>query len=174
MQYLRIKLVILLIITFSLFTTYFNEFVSIGIFNMKHREVSTLQWYSNNTSNENIIFSEFGWGYVIDYYDYPFDDKDEALLYNGSIYILPSEIDLFPPKNHINGSGINLLRELKEKYNSDVYIIFENDYVIDKGFELFGHLTSEETEEYYTLNYLNKICSSKTENGIEIPLFWVI
>ncbi len=173
-QFLHIKLVILLVITFSLFTTYFNEFVSIEIFNMKHREVSTLQWYSNNTSNENIIFSEFGWGYVIDYYDYPFYDKDEALLYNGSIYILPSKIDLFPPKNHINESGINLLRYFKEKYNSDVYLIFENDYVIDKGFNLFGHLTPEETEEYYTLNYLNKICSSKTENGIEVPLFWVI
>ncbi len=174
MQFLRIKLVILLIIIFSLFTTYFNEFVSIEIFNMKNREVNTLQWYSNNTSNENIIFSEFGWRYVIDYYDYPFYDKDEALLYNGSIYILATEIDLFPPKNHINESGINLLREFKEKYNSDVYIIFENDYIIDRGFELFGRLTSEETEEYYTLNYLNKICSSKTEDGIEVPLYWVI
>ena len=173
-QFLRIKLVILLIITFSLFTTYINESVSIEIFNMKHREVSTLQWYSNNTSNQNVVFSEFGWGYVIDYYDYPFDDKNKTLLYNGSVYILATGIDLFPPNNHINESGVNLLREFKEKYNSDVYIIFENDYVIDRGFELFGRLTTEETEEYYNLNYLNKICSSKTENGIEIPLYWVI
>jgi len=141
---------------------------------MKNREVSTLQWYSNNTSNQNVVFSEFGWGYVIDYYDYPFDDEYKAFLYNGSIYILAREVDFFPPNNHINESGINLLREFKEKYDSDVYIIFENDYIIDRGFELFGRLTPEETEEYYNLDYLNKICSSKTEDGIEIPLYWVI
>lgn len=173
-RFLHIKLVILLIITFSLFTTYINESVSIDIFNMKNREVSTLQWYSNNTSNQNVVFSEFGWGYVIDYYDYPFDDEYKAFLYNGSIYILATEVDFFPPNNHINESGINLLREFKEKYDSDVYIIFENDYIIDRGFELFGRLTPEETEEYYNLDYLNKICSSKTEDGIEIPLYWVI
>ena len=52
--------------------------------------------------------------------------------------------------------------------------VFENDYVIDRGFELFGRLTPEETERYHNLHYLNKICSSKTENGIEVPLYWVI
>ncbi|MFX1569673.1 MAG: hypothetical protein ACFFCV_15035 [Promethearchaeota archaeon] len=173
-QTLRIKFVILLIITFSLFTTYFNEFVSIEIFNTKHREVSSLQWYSTYTSNENIVLTEFGWGYIIDYYDYPFDNRDELLIYNESVYILPSKIDLFPPNNHINESGVNLLKYYKKKYDTDVYIIFENDYVIDRGFELFGRLTPEETESYYNLNYLNKICSSKTESGIEIPLYWVI
>jgi exonuclease III len=141
---------------------------------MYNREVSTLQWYSNYTSNENVVFSEFGWAYVIEYYDYPFDDKDEALLYNGSIYILPTDIDLFPPNNHITENGTNLLREYKKKYNSDVYIIFENDYIIDKGFELIGRLTPEETEQYYTLDYLNKICSSRSKTGIEVPLYWVI
>lgn len=173
-QSVRIKLFILLTIAFSLFITYFNEFVSIEIFNTKNREVSTLQWYSNNTHNQNVVFSEFGWGYVINYYDYPFNDKDGALLYNENIYIIPTEIDLFPPANHINESGINLLKELKNKYKTDVYIIFENDYIIDRGFELFGRLTQEETEQYYNLDYLNKICSSKVEDGTEIPLYWVI
>ncbi len=173
-QFLRVKLIIFIIITFSLFTTYFYESISIEIFNTKRREVNTLQWYSNNTSNENVIFSEFGWGYVIEYYNFPFDDKDKALLYNQSIYIIATQIDLFPPDNHINESGVNLLRQFKEDYKSDVYIIFENDYIIDKGFELFGRLTPEETEEYYNLSYLNKICSSKTEDGLEIPLYWVI
>ena len=171
---IRIKLVILLIITFSLFTTYFNESVSIEIFNTKHREVSSLQWYSTYTSNKNIVLTEFGWGYIIDYYDYPFEDRDELLIYNESIYIFPSEVDLFSPKNHINESGVNLLKYYKEKYDTDVYIVFENDYVIDRGFELFGRLTPEETESYYNLNYLNKICSSKTESGIEVPIYWVI
>ena len=173
-QSLRIKLIILSIIIFSLFTTYFNESVSIEIFNMKNREVNTLQWYSDNTYNQNVVLSEFGWRYVVIFYDYPFDDLENVYFYNESIYILPTKIDLFPPDNHINESGINILKEYKKEYNTDVYIIFENDYIIDKGFELFGCLTREETEQYYNLNYLNKICSSKTEDHIEVPLYWVI
>jgi hypothetical protein len=173
-QSLRFKLIILIIITFSLFTTYFNEAISIDIFDMKNREVSTLQWYSNNTLNENVVLSEFGWGYVIEYYDYPFDDKDKALQYNGSIFIIPTEIDLFPPDNHIDENGTNILKEYKKEYNSDVYIIFENEYVIDRGFELFGRLTPDEIEKYYTLDYLNKIYSSRSENGVDVPLYWVI
>ena len=133
-QLIRIKLVILLIITFSLFTTYFYESVNIEIFNTKHREVSSLQWYSTYTSNENIVLSEFGWGYVIDYYDYPFENGDELLIYNESIYILPSEIDLFPPNNHINESGVNFLKYYKEKYETNVYIIFEKSYCFNNSF----------------------------------------
>lgn len=171
---IRLKLFILGIITFSLFTTYFNESSSFEIFTMKKREVSTLQWYSNNTSNNNIVLAEFGWNYVINYYDYPFDNITKALLYNKSISIIARVEDLFPPDNHINESGVNKLREIKKKYNSEMYIIFEDDYIIDKGFELFGRLTPEQSEEYYNLVYLNKICSSKTEDNREIPLFWVI
>ncbi len=171
---IRLKLFILGIITFSLFTTYFNESSSFEIFTMKKREVSTLQWYSNNTSNNNIVLAEFGWNYVINYYDYPFDNITKALLYNKSISIIARVEDLFPPDNHINESGVNKLREIKKKYDSEMYIIFEDDYIIDKGFELFGRLTPEQSEEYYNLVYLNKICSSKTEDNREIPLFWVI
>jgi hypothetical protein len=173
-QTLRMKLIILCVIIFSLFTTYFYELRSFEIFNLKKREVSVIQWYTNNTSNTSVILTEFGWGYVINYYDYPFYDINEALVYNENIYIYPAQLDLFPPHNHINESGINILREIKEEYDSDVYIIFEADYIIGTGFDLFGQLTFEEIENYYSLDYLNKICSSKTENRKEIPLFWVI
>ena len=47
-------------------------------------------------------------------------------------------------------------------------------YIINKGFELFGKLSQDELEEYYDLDYLDKICSSKTEGGGETPMFWVI
>ncbi|MFX0141784.1 MAG: hypothetical protein ACFFDN_49560, partial [Candidatus Hodarchaeota archaeon] len=164
-QSLRMKLVILFIIIFSLFTTNFYQSVSFEVFILKKREISTIQWYTNNTSRQNVILTEFGWSYVFNYYDYPFNNKNEASLYNESIYILTAEIDLFPPGNHINESGVNILKEIKDEYNTDVYIIFDGDYVIGKGFELFGSLTPEETEEYYNLDYLNKICSSKPENG---------
>ncbi|MHA2393142.1 MAG: hypothetical protein ACXAEX_14475 [Promethearchaeota archaeon] len=173
-QFLKMKVIILFIITFSLLTTYLNESVSHDVFNLKKKEVNTMLWYTNNTSNSNVILTEFGWGYIFNYYDYPFYDKDEAFLYNENIYILTAVSNLFPPDNHINGSGVNLLRKIKREYNSEVYLIFEDDYVINRGFELFGRLTSEERETYYNLIYLNKVCSSKTENGEDIPLFWVI
>ncbi|MFW9827347.1 MAG: hypothetical protein ACFFEY_07150 [Candidatus Thorarchaeota archaeon] len=173
-QSLRMKIFTLSIIIFSLFTTYFYELRSFDIFNLKKREVSVIQWYTNNTYNTSVILTEFGWGYVFNYYDYPFYDINEALVYNENIYIYPAQIDLFPPSNHINESGINILQEIKVDYSSDVYILFEADYIIGSGFNLFGQLTSEEIENYYSFEYLNKICSSKTENGNEIPLFWVI
>ena len=57
---------------------------------------------------------------------------------------------------------------------TDVYIMFSDTYIINKGFELFGKLSHEELETYYSLDYLDKICSSKTEGGWETPIFWVI
>ncbi len=173
-QFRWIKIVLLATIIFSLFTTYYNESVSHDIFNLKKSEVNTMQWYDTYTSNRNVILTEFGWGYVFNYYDFPFNDKNEAFYYNANIYILTALTDLFPPSSHINESGVNILREIKEKYNTDVYIIFEGDYVINRGFELFGGLTPKENEEYYSLSYLNKICSSTTKNGENIPLYWVI
>ncbi|MFW9785398.1 MAG: hypothetical protein ACFFFB_24165, partial [Candidatus Heimdallarchaeota archaeon] len=173
-QLTKMKVVILFIITFSLFTTYFNESVSHDVFNLKKREVNIINWYTNYTSNQSVILTEFGWGYIFNYYDYPFYNKTDIILYNGNIYISANTINLFPPDNHINGTGVNLLKKIKDDYNSDVYIIFEDDYVINNGLELFGRLTKEERELYYNLFYINKICSSKTERGEEIPLFWVI
>ena len=55
-----------------------------------------------------------------------------------------------------------------------MYLIFADDYIINKGFELFGQLTKEESEQYYRLGYLNKIYSARTESGKETPLFWII
>ncbi|MFW9773339.1 MAG: hypothetical protein ACFFEO_14415 [Candidatus Thorarchaeota archaeon] len=173
-QLTKMKVIILFIITFSLFTTYFNESVSHDVFNLKKREVNIINWHTNYTSNQSVILTEFGWGYIFNYYDYPFYNKTDMILYNGNIYISANTINLFPPDNHINGTGVNLLKKIKNDYNSDLYIIFEDDYVINNGLELFGRLTQEERELYYDLFYINKICSSKTESGEEIPLFWVI
>ncbi|MFX1470132.1 MAG: hypothetical protein ACFFB8_15885 [Promethearchaeota archaeon] len=168
------KFVILFILIFSLFTTYFYESMAFEIFIMKERDVSPIQWYSNRTIHKNVIITEVGWSHAFKYYGYPFDNKTEALLYNENLYFLKYHIDLFPPSNHFNESGINLLKEIKKEYNTDVYIIFADDYIINKGFELFGQLTNEELEQYYKLNYINKVCSAKSINGKETPLFWII
>ncbi|MFX1409377.1 MAG: hypothetical protein ACFFA6_03430 [Promethearchaeota archaeon] len=170
----KIKIVIIFIIVSSLFTTYFYESIAFEVFTIKERDISTIKWYSNYTSNRNVIISEFGWSHAFKYFDFPFDDREAVLLYNGTDYFLKYDVDLFPPENHINESGVNILKEIKKEYNTDVYIIFADEYIINKGFELFGHLTKEQEEQYYSLDYLNKICSSRTKNGEETPIYWVI
>ena len=171
---IKLKILIISIVCFSLFSTYFYESFAYEVFNLKRRDVSNIRWYSRYTSDRNVIISEFGWKHVFKYYDFPFDNRSEALLYNETDIFLKYDIDLFPPENHFYENGTNILQEIKREYNTDVYITFDGIYIINKGFELFGQLTEEEQEIYYTLDYLNKICSSMAENGDETPTFWVI
>lgn len=169
----QMKFLILFIITFSLLTSYFYQSVSFEVFTLKRRDISSINWYSNNTSDKNVLITEFGWNNVFKYYSYN-SDTNGTLAYEGNFYNLKYEIDLFPPENHFDQNGTNILTQIKEDYNTDVYLLFAESYIINKGFELFGQLSQDELEEYYTLNYLNKICSSKTEGGAETPIFWVI
>ena len=171
---LKMKAVILSIIIFSLFTTFISESTSFKVFTLNRRDTSLIQWYSENTQNKNVIITEFGWTHAFKYFYYPFENKTAAFQYEENFYFLKSETDLFPPSNHINESGINLLKEIKKEYNTEVYLTFVDDYIINKGFDLFGELTEEEIEQYYNLKYINKIYSAKTNDGEETPLFWVI
>ena len=171
---IRIKVVILFVIVFSLFTSYFYESASYNVFTLKKRDINPIQWYSNNTDNKNIIISEFGWSHAFKYNEFPFENQTEALIYEENFYFLKFPVDVFAPSNHINESGVNILREIKERYNTDVYLIFEDDYIINRDFELFGQLTQEESDQYYKLGYINKIYSTKIDNGKITPLFWII
>ena len=169
----KMKILVLFIVTFSLLTSYFYQSVSFDVFTLKRRDVSSINWYSNNTSDKNVLITEFGWNNVFKYYSYN-GDTNGTLAYEGNFYNLKYEIDLFLPENHFDENGTNILTQIKEDYNTDVYLLFAESYIINKGFELFGQLSQDELEEYYSLNYLNKICSSKTEGGAETPIFWVI
>ncbi len=171
---IKIKVVVLFIMIFSLFTTYFYESNSYKVFTLKKRDINPIQWYSNNTDNKNGIISERGWSHAFKYYEYPFENQTEALIYEENFYFLKFPIDVFPPSNHINESGVNILKEIKIKYNTDVYLIFEGEYIINKEFELFGRLTREESDQYYQRDYINKIYSTRIMNGKETPLFWII
>ena len=170
----RMKFIILFIVTFSLLSTYFYESVAFDVFTLKRRDISPIQWYSNHTSKKNVLITEFNWDHVFRYYGYHFNYDNGVLVYEGNFYYLKYEIDLFPPDNHFDENGTNILQQIKEDYNTDVYIIFSETYIINKGFELFGELSKEESEKYYELTYLDKICSSKTEAGAETPIYWVI
>ncbi|MFX0082919.1 MAG: hypothetical protein ACFE94_14300 [Candidatus Hodarchaeota archaeon] len=171
---IRMKFIIFFIIVFSLLTTYFYESVSFEVFTLRRRDISPIQWYSNNTSDKNVLITEFGWTNVFKYYSYTHNNINVTPPYEGNVYNLKYEIDLFPPENHFDENGTNILKQVKEDYNTDVYIMFSDTYIINKGFELFGKLSQDELETYYSLDYLDKICSSKIEEGGETPIFWVI
>ena len=169
----KVKFVMIFIITFSLLATYLEVNSSIEFYSLKRREVSTIQWYSNYNSNQNVIIAEFGWSSIFIYYDYPFEGNNATHPLNSVILFVPVSNDYLKPSSHIQ-NGTNILKELKNDTGKDVFLIVTDHYLLLSSLEFFGQLTIEEIEMYYSLNYLNKICSSKTERGIEIPLYWVI
>ncbi len=170
----RIKLFFIVFITFSLFSSYIHEFFTINDVSLKQQEVSGIKWYSENNYKKSVIITEFGFNYIFIFYDYPYDNNTRELQCNEIHYFLRHELNLFPPDNHFNETGFNILQELKNKYDSDVYITLDNKYYLVIGWEVYGHLTNEEIERYYSLSYLNKIYSAKNEYGQENPLYWVI
>jgi len=65
------------------------------------------------------------------------------------------------------------MKDSKLKFNTDFYLIIDEVFLNlkDGGLE---RLTSYEVEQYYNLNYVNRILSVKSEYGEEIPYYWVI
>jgi hypothetical protein len=170
---LKIKAFMVLLATFSLMATYLELNSSVEFYSLKSREVSTVQWYSNYNSNQNVIIAEFGWSSIFIYYDYPFNDNNASLSLNSVIFFHTASIDYLNPRNHIQNMT-NILIELKIDSGKDVFLILADNYLLVSGFELFDQLTSEEIEMYYNLTYLNRICVSKSEDGKSTPYYWVI
>lgn len=174
---LQVKLLIFLFIAFSFFSHFYDELTDLdGIeYNLTRREVISIQWLTIHTSNKEIIFTEFGMNYVFMYFDYPFDEKNTS--FNGLYmhYFIPIYEDYFHPDNHFNETtGANILQEIKNNYNSNFYLMLDDNYLALREGVIIDRLTVAEMEAYYNLNYLNKICSSKSEYGVEVPYYWVI
>ena len=172
-QKLKIKAFMIFLTIFSLMATYFELYSSVEFYSLKRREVSTIQWYSNFSSDQNVIIAEFGWSSIFIYYSYPFDEDNATLPLNSVIDFHSASNNYLNPQFHIY-NGTNLLTDLKVNSSKDVFLIVSNNYLLVSGFELFGKLTNEEIEMYYSLPYLNRICVSKSVNGESTPYYWVI
>ena len=169
----KFKIFLISVIIFSVYTQNVFDSTNIDIFNLREREVNSIQWYSNFTSNKNVIITPFGWYAIFIYYDYPFGDKNKELPLKSFHYFLTVDYELVHPSMHIiNGS--NILKNLKSSYNTEVILVLPNDYYLPYSWQFFDHLSEEEIESYYNLDYLNKIFSAKGENGEETPYYWVI
>lgn len=169
----KFKIFLIFLVIFSVYTQNLFDSTNIDIFCLQEREVSSIQWYSNFTSDENVIISKYGWYAIFIYYDYPFEDKNKELNFGSIHYFLTVDNQLVHPSLHIS-NGTNILKNLKSSYNTDVILILPDDYYLPFSWQFFDQLTEEERESYYSLNYLNKIFSSKAENGEETSFYWVI
>ncbi len=169
----KFKIFLIFVVIFSIYTQNLFDSTSIDIFCLKEREVNSIQWYSNYTSNETVIISKFGWYAIFIYYDYPFEDKNKELPLESIHNFLLVDNQLVHPDLHIS-NGSNVLKNLKLEYNTDVILVLPEEYYSPFSWTFFDQLTTEEIEAYYNLDYLNRIFSAKGEYGEDLPYYWVI
>lgn len=173
---IKIKIFILSVVIFTFFAQFSNQLFDIDDkeYSLHKREVYSLQWYSRYTSDVNFIICEFGIPYVVMYFEYPYEEHNKSILLSDLIHFKQAPKGYFKPADHFYPNGTNKLQQMKEDLNTDIYLILDDNYMAFTGFDVFERLTEEEMEEYYSMDYMNKICSSKSENGIEFPYYWVI
>ncbi|MHA1233535.1 MAG: hypothetical protein ACTSQL_00440 [Promethearchaeota archaeon] len=171
---LQIKIFFLFFVSFSATTSYLELFSSIDFFSINNNELTAVHWYLQNSDDRNLLIVEFGWFPVFLYYDYPYEDKNSSLSIGTTQDFITINNILIIPDNHLYDNGTNVLKELKEQRNKDVYILLTKNYLTTSEMEFYGELTEEQYESYYTLEYLNRIFSVKYENGESLPYYWVI
>jgi len=170
----KFKLFFLIFITFSLFSSYTHELFIVDEVSLKEQEISNFKWFADYNYKKSVILTEFGFNNIFVYYDYPYDNNNYELQSYEIHYFLKHDLNLFPPDNHFNKTGDNILQDLKKQYKSEVYITLDNQYYLNVKWEVYGTLTKEQIEKYYSLSYLNKIHSAKNKYSQENPLYWVI
>jgi len=175
---LKFKVFILSIVIFSFFAQFTDQLIDIDDieYSLHRREVYSLNWYVNYTAQKNFVICEFGIPYVILYYDYPFNENNKTISPKDDLnyYFIQEPKGYFKPADHFYANGTNKLQQMKENLNLEVYLILDDNYLAFTGFEGYERLSAEEMAQYYNMVYLNKVISSKSENGIEFPYYWVI
>lgn len=136
------------------------------------KDIKILEQFARYTSGKKVIFTELGYHNAFNFYDYPYGitNKSEIAeqlhyyeLYLDNYYLIP--------ENHIEDNNLNILKEFKENYNTDVYILLTEQLFITP---YKRDISQEDFERYYSLEYLNRIYSSKAIYGKDKPLYWVI
>ncbi|MEE9378718.1 MAG: hypothetical protein V3V33_11870 [Candidatus Lokiarchaeia archaeon] len=169
----KFKFFLIFIVVFSICTSYSYDLATINHFDLKEREVRSIQWYSNYSSNGKIIISNFGWHGIFLYYDYPYEEKNKNLSLVSTHYFFMIEDQFLHPNLHISNDS-NILKNWKSFLNTEVILVIPEDYYLPFSWRFFDQLSEEEIDVYYNLDYLNRIFSAKTENGEDLPYYWVI
>ena len=162
-------------LAFSIIATLTDDMHSIEQLSLNRSDVSLVQWYSHYSVDNYTMIGENGWEHAFIYYNYPLGIYNPELSFASFHEFIYANNTLMHPDNHITSDGKNILKELKQHSESgNVYLILTDYYLIVKGNVFFGQLTTEELEQYYELNYLNRIFTSISETGEELPIYWVI
>ncbi|TFF89490.1 MAG: hypothetical protein EU549_00375 [Promethearchaeota archaeon] len=166
-----VKASLVLLVIFTIFTSFMEERNYYRTYSIENYEVQNIIWMSEYTNENKVIITEFLWEYLFYYYDFPYNDSDldPKSLHN---FITISERFLLP-ENHIQDNE-NIFQALRSTYKTDVYVILTDYYISFSGLENFGSLSQEQIEMYYNLTYFNRICSTRTINNINEPIYWVI
>ncbi|MBY9007017.1 MAG: hypothetical protein KGD63_09675 [Candidatus Lokiarchaeota archaeon] len=172
-EYKKFSIIITLIIFFSLISAFSYNNTVFRHFSLERRELNTIYWYSEYTSDKGLVSIEFGWHYGIMYYDYPYDQNNESLGLDSVHYIIYVNSSILEPGQHIF-NNTNILQKLKSDYNTNFYIFLTDYYLVYGGWTFYDSLNQTQIQEYYNLPYLNRVCSSKSTDGIVEPLYWVI
>jgi len=170
----HVKSFLIIFVCYSSTTSLLEFYTSLDFYSVNNNELSAVRWYLQNSDDKNVLVLEFGWNPVFVFYDYPYDEKNSSLPLTTTQYYITLNSSLINPDNHIDDDGKNVLKELKKKYNADIFILLTENYLTTTQMGFFGELTEEQVERYYSLNYLNRIFSVKSENGDSIPYYWVI
>jgi len=163
------KIFLFCTIIFSLITTmmlvnYFSD--------LKKREKVLINQFSEYTSGKKVILTEFGFHHVFNYYEYPYGIVNESIeAEHIHFYIYLNENNLLNPENHFTENHSNILKAFKEEYGTDVYLLLLERFTTSI---LQQDISDDIIEEYFSLFYLNRICSSRAISGEEKPLYWVI
>ncbi|TFF88907.1 MAG: hypothetical protein EU550_00340 [Promethearchaeota archaeon] len=168
------KIFILGLIGFSLISTYSEEIVTMDEFGIKNREISVIRWYSNYTDNKNLLVLEFGWNHVFMYYDYPYNKNNRSISLWDVIEYKVLNLTYANPDSHITINGTNILQDLKQRYDMNLYIIIPNYFLAETGWNFFISISKEQRSKYFNLSYINRICISEGDNEEVIPLYWII
>lgn len=170
----RVKSFLIIFVCFSSTTSLLEFYTSLDFYSVNNNELSAVRWYLQNSDDKNVLVLEFGWNPVFVYYDYPYDEKNSSLPLTTTQYYITFNSSIINPDNHIDEHGNNVLKDLKKNYNADIFILLTKNYLTTTQIGYFGELTEEQVEKYYSLNYLNRIFSVKSENGDSTPYYWVI
>jgi hypothetical protein len=171
---LQVKIFLILLVSFSSIISYIELFNTLELFSVNRNELSAVNWYVDYSENKSVLILEFGWPSIFAYYDYPFYKKNNSIEFISTQFYLGYNNTLIYPENQIDANGTNVLQAIKEKYHVDVFILL-TDYFISVGqMNVFGRLTQDQINQYYTLNYLDRVFSTKTETGDCHAFYWVV
>jgi hypothetical protein len=167
---------ILFVVCFSFFAQYSDLLIDTdGIeYSLYRREVTPIYWFAHYTHDRNFVICEFGWPYVFYYYDYPYEKHNKSIFISDLIFFNQNPLGYFKPEDHFFPNGTNKLQQLKSKLNTNVYLMVDDNYLVFGTWEVFQRLTAQELASYYYMNYLNRISACKSENGVDVPYYWVI